>query len=174
MPDLGAIRENLRSSREDLLNSAKPLSEESWKDRPKTGAWSAAEIFAHLILVERTILGAASRLIKELPKPISFWERFHKPLWFVTLRLKRVESPIPLDAALVLEKQAAIGQLQDSRENTLTFLEETSGTDYSAYGWRHPFLGRLNFYEWFHLLGNHEERHSKQIQEIVEIFQKQK
>jgi hypothetical protein len=48
----------------------------------------------------------------------------------------------------------------------LAFLEETKGRDLVAYYWPHPFLGRLNFYEWFVMVASHEIRHTGQMAEI--------
>lgn len=45
-----------------------------------------------------------------------------------------------------------LGQLRGARERTLTFLDRTKGRDFSAYHWRHPFVGMLNFYEWFEMI----------------------
>ncbi|MBZ5529130.1 MAG: DinB family protein [Acidobacteriia bacterium] len=174
MPSLNSIREHLRITREKLLRAADAVSGEQWKASPAPGSWSAAEVFAHLTMVERVILGGADRIIQEPPQAVSLLARLHRPLWLVTMRVRRVESPIPLDPAQVSEKEAALTQLQAIRERTLVFLEETSGRDYSGYRWKHPFLGSLNFYEWFRLVGNHEVRHAKQIQETVEKFQKLK
>ena len=174
MPSLDSLREHLKITREKLLRAADGFSGEQWKARPAPGSWSAGEVLAHLTIVERVILGGADRIIQQPPQAVPFWGRLHRPLWLVTRRVRRVESPIPLDPAQVSEKEAALEQLQAIRGRTLVFLEETSRRDYSAYHWKHPFLGSLNFYEWFKLLGNHEVRHSKQIQEIIEKFQKQK
>jgi uncharacterized damage-inducible protein DinB len=174
MPSLDSLREHLKITREKLWRAADAVSAEQWKVNPAPGSWSAAEVFAHLTMVERVILGGADRMIQQPPQVVSFLGRLHRPLWLVKLRVRRVESPIPLDPEQVTEKEAAREQLQAIRERTLVFLEETSRRDCSAYRWKHPFLGSLNFYEWFELLGNHEVRHAKQIQETVEKFQKQK
>lgn len=172
MTSLDSISSHLRITREKLLRAADRVSPEKWQTSPEAGAWSAAEVFAHLTMVERVVLAGADRMIQQAPQPVPFLRRLHRPLWLVTVRVLRRKTTIPLDPALVGEKEQMLAQLRAVRERTLVFLEERRKRDCSAYRWRHPFLGSLNFYEWFHMLGNHEARHTKQVQEIVEKLQK--
>ena len=60
-----------------------------------------------------------------------------------------------------------LAELQEVRVRTLTLIEETKARDLRVYRWRHPFLGWLNAYQWFELLGSHQIRHEKQIREIA-------
>lgn len=65
-----------------------------------------------------------------------------------------------------------LARLRAARTRTRAFLEETAGRDLRAYYWPHPFFGPLNFYDWFRTMAHHEVRHTKQLREIVEFFQK--
>ncbi len=103
--------------------------------------------------------------------PIPLYKRLHFPLAMVEARLIRRKTPIPVSLELVREKEAMFGELLEVRGSTLAFLRQTGKRDLSAYGWRHPFLGRLNFYEWFEFIA-HEIRHRKQMQEIADNLPK--
>ena len=81
-----------------------------------------------------------------------------------------MRTPIPLDAKRVRDKQESFAGLMAAREATVAFIESTRGTDVSLYRCDHPFLGSLNMYEWFRMIGYHELRHAKQIRELVETF----
>jgi hypothetical protein len=129
--------------------------------------WSAAELVAHLVTVERAIIGGADRITQKIPKAIPFLKRFHFPMWLVEGRIIRRKSPIPLDPSLLNTKEEMLGELRAARERTLAFLEETSKRDWSTYCWPHPFLGMLNGYEWFELIASHEIRHTKQMRGII-------
>jgi hypothetical protein len=59
-----------------------------------------------------------------------------------------------------------LAEIRGVRERTLEFLEETHGRNLSVYYWRHPFLGNLNFYDWFAFLASHQIRHTVQLVEI--------
>ncbi len=64
-----------------------------------------------------------------------------------------------------------LARLQEVREKTLAFMNETRECDLSAYRWPHPFFGSLNLYDWFRTIAHHEVRHTKQIREIIAAIQ---
>jgi len=113
------------------------------------------------------VVGAGSRILKKQPKQIPVLKRFRLPFAFAEIRLIRLKTPIPVDPRLLREKDAMLAEMKEVRERTLAFIEETRDRDLSAYRWRHPFLGSLNAYEWFSLLGSHQIRHEKQLREIA-------
>jgi hypothetical protein len=65
-----------------------------------------------------------------------------------------------------------LADLRSVRERTLSFLEETHWLDLTAYYWPHPFLGKLNFYNWFTFIASHQIRHTKQIVQIAKNLPK--
>jgi uncharacterized damage-inducible protein DinB len=150
-----------------LLRAADSVPPEQWKISPAEGAWSAGELVAHLIMVERAIIGSADRVSQKPPKPIPFLKRFHLPMALVESRIIRRKSPLALDPQLVREKEEMLAEFREVRERTLAFLEETKKRDLSAYRWPHAFLGMLSAYEWFQMIAAHEIRHTKQMQEIT-------
>ena len=172
MPSPDSILEELGAARTDLLRSADGVAPTHWRTSPRAGAWSTGEVIAHLGMVERTVTGTAGRLLEHPPKHVPFFRRLHRPLAFVSLRIFRVKSPLPLDPALLGEKEKMLAELRLTRERTLAFLSVNRDKDLRAYRWPHPFLGSLNFSEWFLLLARHEVRHTKQIREIIESLRK--
>ncbi len=166
LPSLHAITENLARAQQHLLSAAGTIPPEHWSMRPGEGRWSAAELVCHLILVERTIIKNADRLLQSPPRPRAFLKRFHLPMALVEARLIRRKTPIPLDPALLCEKEAMLGQLSEVRQRTLSFMEGTHDRNLAQYHWPHPFLGTLNMYEWFQMIASHEVRHAKQMKEI--------
>jgi DinB superfamily len=167
MPPIEPIMRKLARAQAGLQRAADAIRADQWKSCPCDGAWSAGEVVAHLIMVERTILGKADRITQKPVKLTPPWKRFHLPLALVETRLIRRKTPIPVDPQLIREKEAMLGELGDVRGRTVAFLEETKNRDLSLYCWPHPFIGTLNFYEWFQMIACHELRHSKQMQEIA-------
>lgn len=172
MPALQAIAENLARAQRQFLSAADTVPPVQWKQNPSEERWSASEVVAHLIMVERAILRGMDKLLQKPPKPRPFFKRFHVPMLVVESRLIPLKTPIPLDPALVSEKEEMLAQLREVRSRTLALMEETSGRDLTKYHMPHPFLGTLNTYEWFQLIASHEVRHTKQIQEIATALQK--
>jgi len=172
MPDIAPILARLNRAQAGFESVVRALPVEAWRKSPQPGAWSAAEVVGHLTMVEQTITERAARLVDKSPKRVPLWKRFHIPVRLVEWRVVRRKTPIPLDSTLVGERDEMLGRLAEARRNTVRLLEETRARDLSAYRWPHPFFGSLNLYDWFRVIAHHEVRHTKQIREIVEIFQK--
>lgn len=170
--NLSPILVKLADAQSAFLRAADSIPAEHWQEKTSANEWSAAEVVAHLIMVERSIVSSADRMVQKTPKPVPFWKRGHLPMWFAEVRLIRLKSPIAVDAALVTKKEEMLAELRQARERTLAFLAETQNRDLSGYRWSHVFLGRLNTYEWFELIAAHQLRHTKQIHEIAKELPK--
>jgi hypothetical protein len=149
---------------------AEEVSELRWRESPAPDRWSAAEVIAHVTIIEETTIFGMKRLLRAAPKAVPLRNRFHLPLMMATWRGRKLRTPIPLDTKRIRDKQDSMAGLLATREATLTFIESTRGNDVSLYRYKHPFLGSLNMYDWFRLMGYHELRHAKQIRELVETF----
>jgi hypothetical protein len=167
VPSIDPIVEKLARAQTTFFRAADTIPPEQWSSKPRAEEWSAAELVAHLVMVERAVVGGADRIIQKTPKEIPFRKRFHLPVWLVESRLIRRKTPIPLDHGLLGHKEEMLAELRAARERTLSFLEETQQRDLSVYRWEHAFLGMLNVYEWFEMIASHELRHTKQIKEIA-------
>ncbi len=171
MHELTPILEHLSKARAALLATAESVPPDRWRQAPRAGAWSAGEVIAHLMMVEKRIVEGAEKIVIGPPTVQPLWKRIHLPVRLGEWRGFRVKSPIPLDASLVGDKEATLEKLHFLRQETLRFLEENRSRDLHLYRFRHPFFGSLNVYDWFHSIACHESRHTKQLQEIVESFQ---
>jgi uncharacterized damage-inducible protein DinB len=169
---LHAIVEKLAQSQRGLLVAADAVPAGQWKARPGENRWSAGELAAHLMTVEKRIISRADDLLQEPAKPRPFLKRFHVPMVVVEARLFRRISPIPVDRGTIGEKKEMLSELQEVRERTLAFIEATRGRDLSQYCMPHPFLGTLTAYEWFRFIASHEIRHTKQMTEIAAALPK--
>jgi hypothetical protein len=169
---LEPILEKLARAQTAFFRAADAVPSTQWNAKPRPEQWSAGELVAHLVMVERAVVGGADRISQEIPKHIPYLKRFHFPLWLVERRLIRRKTPIPLDPGLIGSKEEMMAELRAVRERTLAFLEETKGRDLTVYRWPHAFLGMLNVYEWFEMIAAHEQRHAKQMKEIVKHLPK--
>jgi DinB superfamily len=138
-----------------------------WRTRPSEGRWSAAELVAHLVMVERAVVGKADRVAQGPPQRISLLKRIHLPMALVESRWIRRKSPVPVEPGMLCDKEVMLRELRTVRQRSLAFLEETRGRNLSEYCWSHPALGTLNTYEWMQFIASHEIRHTKQMREIV-------
>lgn len=168
MSRLQSAIEKLSVAQQGLLRAADSVPAEKWNTQPDEHSWSAAQLIAHLCQVERGVLSYADRVVRKTPLPVTFFKRFHLPVVLVESRLIKRKSPsaVQPQAALLGSKETMLAELRGVRERTLSFLEETHGRDCSVYRWRHPFLGPLNFYDWFIFVAAHQIRHTRQMVEI--------
>ncbi len=167
MRDLNAILTHLNQTRAGLLAVLETIPAERWRKQPPQGGWSAAEVIAHLTMVEQAILGGAERVLQKEPTPISLWKRVHIPPMVSEWRTFKRQTPIPLDPALLDEKQAMLDRFQALRQRTLAFIETNQHRDLSRWRYPHPFFGSLNIYSWLRNIYHHEIRHTKQLREIA-------
>jgi hypothetical protein len=172
MPKITHITALLHRSQAGLLAAAQAVPEDSWRKPPSPGAWSAAEVFAHLTMVEEAITGGVTRMLAVPPVKLGFWKRIHFSPRLAQFRQLKRKTPIPLDPAMVLDKAESLARHSALRKRALAQFSENAGRDLRAYRHKHPFFGYLNFYQWFYTIGYHELRHTQQIQEIVDVFQK--
>jgi hypothetical protein len=167
MPSLEPILEKLSRAQKRLVRAADAVPAELWKTAPMEGAWSAGELMAHVVTIERTVIAAASRILQKQPKHIPVLKRFRLPFALAEIRVVRMKTPIPVDPQLVRDKEVMLAELHEVRRQTLGLIAKNTGRDLSVYRWRHPFLGSLTAYEWFAFLAAHQIRHEKQMREIA-------
>jgi uncharacterized damage-inducible protein DinB len=164
---LDSILRHLGKTQTGLLCAADAVPAENWKTRPGEGRWSAAELVAHLMMVERAVIEKADRVSQKSPKRISLLKKIHLPMALVASRVIRRKAPVPVDPEMLRDKEIMLAELRTVRERSRAFLEETRGRDLGQYCWAHPALGTLNIYEWLKFIAAHEIRHTKQMREIA-------
>ena len=164
--ELNSVITCLAKAQTELLSAADAVSAEEWKTRPGEDRWSAAELVAHLMMVERAVIGKADRVAQHPPKRVSLLKRIHIPMALVERRWIRRKAPAPVEPGMLSDKEAMLAELRTVRERSLAFLEETRSRNLRDYYWKHPALGTLNTYEWMRFIASHEVRHTKQMREI--------
>ncbi len=167
MPNLDSIRASLLRAQSVYLTAADAIPLAHWQTRPSDTSWSASEVTAHLCQVETSIIANSQRILRHEPRHLPFTKRFRLPLFFVEYRVRRLRSPLPVDPALLGEKDTQLGGLRSVRDRTLAFLDETKSQNLALYRFPHPFLGMFSIYNWLDLIARHQIRHSKQVHEIV-------
>jgi uncharacterized damage-inducible protein DinB len=164
---LDSILNCLAKAQTGLLLAADAVPAEDWKTSPGEGRWSAAELVAHLMMVERAVIGKADRVAQKPPKPVSWLKKIHIPMALVESRWIRRKAPAPVEPQMLHGKEEMLAELRTVRERSLAFLEETKSRNMGEYYWPHPALGTLNVYEWLQFIASHEVRHTKQMREIA-------
>jgi hypothetical protein len=86
-------------------------------------------------------------------------------------RFKTFGTFIPLHGRPLNE---TLDKLGDERRKTIRFSRRVNLNKLRPRYVRHPFIGALNGEEWIAFLAHHQERHAKQIEEILSRLGKEK
>ncbi len=157
----------LETTRKNVLEATKGLSEAQWNFKPASDRWSVAEVMEHIAAAEDFIRG----LIKEkvMMAPAGEPGRDVKKtddgvLAMVPDRTNKVQAPEPLVPTNRFgSPDGSIKHFVESRTTTEDFLKTATGlrdhvTDSP--------MGKLDGYEFVLLIAAHSERHTKQINEV--------
>lgn len=158
----------LESTKANLLEATKGLSEAQWNFKPAPDRWSVAQVMEHIAASEDFIRDG---LIKEkvMVSPPGQLDRDVKSideavLTMVPDRTHKAQAPDPL------QPRNRFGSPQESLKH---FLESRATTEQylkSAPGLREHVMdgpvGKMDGYEFILFIAAHCERHTKQIEEV--------
>src|SRR5258708_24051055 len=105
------IEEKLERAQTAFFQAADAIAGEKWDNCPGLNQWSAAELVAHLVVVERGVVTNADRLTQKAPIPVPFPKPLHFPMWLVGAPVIRRKSPVPLGERLLGAKKATLAGL---------------------------------------------------------------
>ncbi|MDQ2973887.1 MAG: DinB family protein [Acidobacteriota bacterium] len=156
----------LDSVHQKLIDTVAPLEPKLFSQPPAAGQWSVAEIVHHLCLVEQLVIKQLERAIALPPHRVGFFRRLI-PTSIVSLRLVRVKAPKAASPLSAPEKDVAIENLNRAR-NALKEMCATHGEDrLRRLVFKHLFLGDIDGVATISFAGYHEQRHYKQIREVL-------
>ena len=157
----------LETTRKNVLEATRGLSEAQWNFKPAPDRWSVAQVMEHIAAAEDFIRG----LIKEkvMMAPAGEPGRDVKKtddgvLAMVPDRTNKAQAPEPLVPTNRFgSPDGSIRHFLESRTTTEDFLKTATGlrdhvTDSP--------MGKLDGYEFVLLIAAHSERHTKQINEV--------
>jgi DinB superfamily len=157
----------LESTKKNVLEATKGLSEEQWNFKPAPDRWSVAQVMEHIAAAEGFLLdftkekvmggpaGEPGRDVKKTDQAV---------LTMVPDRTHKAQAPEPLvPNNRFSSSDGSVKHFIESRSATEDFLKSTAGlrdhvTDSP--------LGKLDGYEFVLFIAAHSERHTKQINEV--------
>ena len=149
-----------------LLDTVQPLDPEMFRQRPSESEWSVAEILQHLYLVEERVVKDLTRAISAEPGRLSFFKRF-VPTSIVALRIRKFQAPKAVNPVDVPEKNAVLANYNGARQSLKDLCNSQSPGRIKTLVFNHPFLGRIDGAATIDFVGYHEQRHLKQIREVL-------
>ena len=157
----------LETTRRNVLEATKGLSEAQWNFKPAPDRWSVAQVMEHIAAAEDFIrdlvkekvmmapAGDAGRDVKKTDEGV---------LAMVPDRSTKVQAPEPLVPINRFgSPEGSVKHFVESRATTEDFLKTSTGLrDHVA----DSPMGKLDGYEFVLLIAAHSERHTKQINEV--------
>ncbi len=160
------VLNRLDSIHQRLLDVVSPLDPRWYSERPAEGEWSVAEIVHHVCLVEDRVTKELEGAIARAPQRVGFLRRFI-PTSIVSLRLIRVKAPKAMNPIDAPAKEAAIENLDRTRESLKTLCANHGDERFRNLVFKHPVLGNIDGVAAVSFIGYHELRHYKQIREVL-------
>jgi hypothetical protein len=171
-PRLADLTDDIARHRAAFLAAVAAVPAEDLARRPSADTWSVAEIVDHLQMVES---GTARLLAKRIAKareaglgPETRTDSVRGQLdqYPITDRSNKREAPEMVRPRPGIGAEAALEGLRVSREALLQALHDANGLDLTQVKATHAVLGELDVYQWVLWLGQHEARHTQQVDEV--------
>jgi hypothetical protein len=169
------VLKRLDKVHEKLTATVAPLDEIRFARQPAAGGWSVAQIIQHLCLVEERVIKDLEKAVSRPPQKLRFIKRL-VPTSIVASRLVRVKAPQAVNPEANGEKEATIALAGKNEaianynraRSALKNLCATHGNDrFRQIVFKHPFLGEIDGVATVSFVGYHEQRHYKQIREVL-------
>ncbi len=149
-----------------LLDTVGPLDSKLFMQRPSDSEWSVAEIVHHLYLVEERVIKDLNRAINSEPGRVSFLKKLI-PLSIVSLRVRKFQSPKAVNPVDVPAKDQVLENYNGARQSLKALCNSHGRERFKTLVFNHPFLGRIDGTATVAFVGYHEQRHLKQIREVL-------
>jgi hypothetical protein len=157
----------LETTKKNVLEATKGLSEAQWNYKPAPDRWSVAQVMEHIAAAEDFLLildkdkvmvapaGDPGRDVQKIDAAV---------LLMVPDRTNKLQAPEPLvPTNRFSSPEGSVKHFEASRATTEEFLKTTPGL--RDHVMESP-MGKLDGYEFILLIAAHSERHTKQINEV--------
>ena len=157
----------LESTKKNVVEATKGLSEAQWNFKPAPDRWSVAQVMEHIAAAEDFLrdvtkdkvmtspAGESGRDVKKTDEAV---------LAMVPDRTHKAQAPEPLVPSNRFgSPDGSLKHFAESRSATEDFLKSTAGL--RDHVMDSP-LGKLDGYEFVLFIAAHSDRHTKQIQEV--------
>jgi len=157
----------LETTKKNVLEATKGLSETQWNFKPAPDRWSVAQVMEHIAASEDFIRGMVKEKVMLAPagEPGRDVKKADEAvLAMIPDRTNKVQAPEPLVPTNRFgSPEGSMKHFVESRAVTEDYLKTTAGL--RGHVADSP-LGKLDGYEFVLLIAAHSERHTKQINEV--------
>jgi transcriptional regulator of NAD metabolism len=164
--DIYAKNDAIRETTKHLVAS---LSDEQTASLPEGEKWTIAEIVEHIAIVQNGMTKISAKLLtqakaagKASDGAARLSENFaSKAAEAQTLKFEAPDRVRPTGNQSIEESLRKMDEAREELEKLRPLFELVECSDYK---FPHPFMGDLTAHEWLALIGGHEARHLRQIE----------
>ncbi len=170
---LAEIMDYLERKREELLRSFAGVSPEPMRRRVSDEAWSVAEIIDHLRLVENSVAQLLAKRARDARErgvgDEQSTDSVLNSLDHLAIEADNtfMEAPSTVRPRPYVDVGDAIVGLDESRKALRAAAESAAGLALGEIKQKHYAFGELDLYQWLVFMGQHEGRHTRQIQRTL-------
>jgi hypothetical protein len=157
----------LETTKKNIVEATRGLSEAQWNYRPSIFKWSAAQVMEHIAASEDLLRQIAEDQIKKAPPAPDrdLKKTDDRVLEVIPDRSKKFQAPEQLRPRNQFgSPEAALKHFLESREKTVELLKSTP--DLRAHVVESGLLGKIDGFERILFVAAHSERHTKQLLEV--------
>lgn len=165
--DLERGLQYLETTRKNIVDATRGLSEAQWNFKPSPFRWSVAQVIEHIAASEDLLRQATEGQIKQAPAvpDRDLKKTDDRVLDMVPDRSKRFQAPEQLRPRNQFgTPEAALKHFLDSRAKTVELLKNTP--DLRAHVVDGGPLGKIDAFDGILFIAAHSERHTKQLLEV--------
>ena len=171
---LAELVEFLDATRATLLQKAEAIPADRFVQRPVPDRWSAAELLEHLSRVEASCSRVVAKMTAEARTNGVNAEQGESSVLgalddrHVTDRSRRLEAPSIVAPEGGFTRDRAFEALAESRAQLRRAIAGADGIALGEVHFPHRVFGDLDLYQWILFVGQHEQRHIPQLDEIAD------
>ena len=167
--DIYATNDKIREKLADFVSN---LTDEQAVFLHDGEKWTIAEFVEHIAIVQEGMTKISAKLLKQAQTAAkasdgkaNLSENFtQKAAQMRDMKLEAPDRVRPTGTKTVAESLEKLRETRQELEKLRPLFEQFDGSDFK---FPHPFMGDLTAHEWLALVGGHEARHLRQIENIL-------
>jgi len=166
-PDMDRGLQYLETTKKNIVDATRGLSEAQWNFKPSVFKWSVAQVIEHIAASEDLLRQMAENQIKQAPPgpDRDLKKTDDRVLEVIPDRSRKFQAPEQLRPRNQFgSPEAALKHFLESRAKTVELLKTTP--DLRSHVVDSGLLGKVDAFERILFVAAHSERHTKQLLEV--------
>ena len=159
----------LEANAKKFLDDIEHVSDEQWKFKPASNAWSVGEVSEHITLSEGLLYSIVQKTLVAPPddeKAKTLAGNEKQLLVSVMDRSVKAQAPeVIKPTGRFVTKKELIEAFKIARAQTIDYVKTTQDPLKNHVA-RHPAFGELTTYQWLVFIAGHANRHVAQLEEV--------